>query len=235
MRYSTKKIAMSAVLLASFSASSGIISEDLISANDNLITVDTTTNIGWLDWNYTINQSFENIEARTNDSNDELFGFAHATISQFESLATSLNLTLNTLTNGTDNTDLINKLGVISYGSPYTQTAGITSTNIYNNDRYAHILLSVSSIRYDNKTERLGVAEANTTHSNIGHALIIDMDAFNSLRNTNAQDSALTADNLTASNSASSSNQQVSVSEPASLAIFFAGLFGLVASQRRKV
>lgn len=177
MRTLQKWFTASLLLIVSSIANAGIISTDFLNNDDNLLTLDDSSNIVWLDWSYTAGFTFDQILARTKDSNDVLYGFEYASTSDFSSLASSLGLAVGGLEGYDSNAStLLSYLGMTRSGT-YDQTFGITDTK----DRSGRSnVLSVSvkdSDAYELKTKYSTNIYPNAAKSYYGHALIKSWDA----------------------------------------------------------
>ncbi|QTH63062.1 hypothetical protein J1N51_09935 [Psychrosphaera ytuae] len=219
---STAKVALAASLVVSSMATqASIITEDLFTTNDGLLTLDTNTNLGWLDWTYTTNLSYETVLNRINDVNDSLYGFKYASVYDFQTLLSSFNAsthssssTFTGISPTNDPVPLFNSLGYTSFSTDYKSGLAITKTYRRSNTKK---VIKYSYNRSDDKYQVLLDSSngmfLDARKDYVGHALYIDMTPVNPpeqvVNNTGATDP---------------STAVTEVSEPSVFAMLFAGI-----------
>lgn len=202
MKFWAKTIFTATLAVSPLAAHAAIISNDLLTVNDNLLTFDSTTNLSWLDWDYTAGQSYDDIFARTLDADDELYGFRYAKKEDFIALTSSLGMVFNDYIRETteiQNANLLQDyLGVTNPASNLSlgisgEFPGYNKSDVFvlalnnNGTRYA------LQQQYNSKT-----AQHDQSYNNFGHALVKDFTVV------------------------------AEVPEPESIAIFALGLSGLM-------
>ena len=176
MNFIPKAIAILLIAVSSFSSNADIIPADFLHTNDQLITVDTETGLGWLDWSYTTVNTYDQIFARINDVNDVLYGFEYASVNDFARLVDSLGLEtgIGAKDANANATLLRSMLGTIT-SSTYNQTYGITDTLISRRYEIVSVATKVFNEDYEVQLSRSVGIEGSHLKDFYGHALIIDM------------------------------------------------------------
>lgn len=211
MRFWATSLLITVTAITPFTSQADLISTDFENLNDNLLTFDSATNLSWLDWDYTLGQSYEDVLARTQDEDDELYGFRYAVFDDFETLISPLNLEFSDYVKKSNPNaqTLQNLLGETIDGS-FDYSIGI-SGELYSSNRVNVFALTVSDLsgKYALELNYETGAYFSSAYPNYGHALVKDFSA-----------EVVTP---------------TEVPEPHTLAIFAAGLVGLLVRKSRKV
>lgn len=205
-----KSLLAAVVAVTPLATQASIIQNDFNNAGDNLLTYDDSTNLSWLDWNYTSGESYDDIFARTQDVNDELYGFRYATRTDWSNLTSSLGLKFNDYIR--ENTEVSNARTLQNYlGTTVSNSSfGISGQFPKSGESDIFVLMFNSSEtkyalqnKYNSKT-----AEHDNRYPNYGHALVKDFTV--------------------------AAAPVAEVPEPESFAIFALGLAGLMLRKKKK-